>query len=397
MNDPVRRLTVHRLRRVEAIERAHQLLQNYSDELRELVPANCPIFDAHVHLGTDIDGFVGIQEELHSIMGQFGIDRAFMFCLDEPDRHPAFRAANDRTLAYAEHSEGRLIPFVRLDLAEGPVEEAERCLGLGARGIKLHPRAQGFLLNDERLDPIFALAAERKVPILIHGGRGLPPIASELAALVERHDDAQLIIAHAGIADLGALARSFSGKPGVFFDTSTWSPVDLLDFYRLISPEQVLYASDYPYGRQPNSLHIALRTARVAGFDDPQIRNMLWVNAARVADGEAPLEPTRPRGSDLYSQPMQLARIHQYLSMATPLLWTRQPDTIGVLGLALNTCGELDGHREEIGRIRELLETAQDLWLSLAKYEETDAFTARRVAFSLIHLADILAVTTVED
>ena len=35
----------------------------------------------------------------------------------EPDRHPGFRAANDRTLAFAERSNGRLIPFVRLDLA----------------------------------------------------------------------------------------------------------------------------------------------------------------------------------------------------------------------------------------------------------------------------------------
>src|SRR5204863_3323022 len=130
--------------------------------------------------------------------------------------------------AYAERSGGRLIPFVRLDLAEGPVDEAERCLDLGARGIKLHPRAQGFLLNDDRLDPIFALASERKVPILIHGGRGLPPIANELAVLMERHADAQLIIAHAGIADLAALARNFSGQAGVFFDTSTWSPTGLL-------------------------------------------------------------------------------------------------------------------------------------------------------------------------
>ena len=37
---------------------------------------------------------------------------------------------------------------------------------------------------------------------------------------------------------------------------------------------------------------------------------------------------------------MTFARIHQYLSMATPLLWMRQADTIGVLGLALNACDE---------------------------------------------------------
>src|SRR5947207_10225828 len=137
-----------------------------------------------------------------------------MFCMDERERHPAFRTPNDRTLAYAERSEGRLVPFVRLDLAEEPIEEATRCLDAGARGIKLHPRAQRFMLNDERLAPVFALAAERNVPILIHGGRGLPPISDHLARLVEDYPAAQLIIAHAGIADLAGLAGRFAGRAG---------------------------------------------------------------------------------------------------------------------------------------------------------------------------------------
>ncbi len=379
---------------MEPIERAQQLLARYEADLRGLIPAGTAIFDAHVHLGNDIDGMVGTYDELLAIMDRYGIERCFMFCLDEPDRHPAFRAGNDRTLAFAERSGGRLIPFVRLDLSESPIEEAVRCLDRGARGIKLHPRAQGFLLNDERLEPVFALAAERRVPILIHGGRGLPPIADHLGRLVERHPEAQLIIAHAGIADLAALARNFGGKAGVFFDTSTWSPVDLLDFYRLVSPEQVVYASDYPYGRQPNSLTIALRTARFAGFDEEQIRNMLHGNAARIADGMPPLEPSAPQGSDTFAQPMQLARVHQYLSMATPLLWTRQADTIGVIGLALNTCGERDGHPDEVERIRELIETARDLWRIFPEIEEAERMPVFRATYSLLHLADILAVTT---
>src|SRR6202158_906009 len=115
---------------------------------------------------------VGDYDQLEALMAQFGVTHAFMFCLDEPDRHPAFRAANDRTLASAARSGRRLIPFVRLDLNESPIAEATRCLDLGARGIKLHPRAQKFTASDARLEPVFALAAERAVPILIHGGRG---------------------------------------------------------------------------------------------------------------------------------------------------------------------------------------------------------------------------------
>ena len=378
----------------DAFRRAQQLIATYDEELRRELPADAEIFDAHVHLGNDIDGMVGTYEELEGILDRYGIARAFMFCMDEADRHPGFRAPNDRTLEYARRSGGRLIPFVRLDLAEGPVEEAERCLDLGARGIKLHPRAQGFLLNDERLAPVFALAADRKVPILIHGGRGLPPIADHLARLVDAYPEAQLIIAHGGIADLAALAGRFCGKAGVFFDTSVWSPVDLLDFFHRVSPEQVLYASDYPYGRQPSSLLIALRTAKVAGLDEEQLRNMLASNASRIAGGEAPLEPTQPRGSATLSQPMAFARIHQYLSMATPLLWTRQPDTIGVVGLALNACEERDGRPEEIDRIRELLSTARDLWRALPEAEEEQQPAVRRATFGLIHLADILAVTS---
>ena len=377
------------------LERAQALIAGYDQQLARELPEGAEVFDAHVHLGNDIDGFSGVYEDLEAINDRYGISRAFMFCMDETDRHPAFRAANDRTLAFAERSGGRLIPFVRLDLAEEPIEEATRALDAGARGIKLHPRAQRFLLNDERLAPVFSLAAERRVPILIHGGRGLPPIADNLARLVETYPDAQLIIAHAGIADLGELAGHFGGKAGVFFDTSVWSPIDLLSLYHLVSPEQIVYASDYPYGQQPSSLLIALRTARIAGFDDEQLRGMLAGNANRIAAGDPPLELSGPRGSDTFSQPMAFARIHQYLSMATPLLWTRQADTIGVLGLALNATADRDGHKEEREQIRELVEAARDLWRTLPEVEdEGEQRVVSRTTFRLVHLADILAVTS---
>jgi predicted TIM-barrel fold metal-dependent hydrolase len=376
----------------DPFESALHLIELWDDRLAAELP-DTPIFDAHVHLGQDIDGMLGVYEELERLQARYGIQRAFMFCLDEPDREPAFRAGNDRTLAFAERSEGRLIPFVRLDLADEPIEEARRCLAHGARGIKLHPRAQRFLLNDDRLAPVFELAAAERVPILIHGGRGLPPIADDLHRLVDRFSEAQLIIAHAGIADLEALARNLAGEKGVFWDTSVWSPVDLLDFFRKVPPEQIVWASDYPYGQQPTSLINGVRTARAAGFDDAQLRQLLWGNADRIARGEPPLEPSRPTGGDTFTQPTQLARIHQYLSMAQPLLWMRQADTIGVLGLALNACQERNGIAEPIDQIRELLEAARSLWRSAPEEEEPERMRAIRATARLVHLADILAVT----
>jgi predicted TIM-barrel fold metal-dependent hydrolase len=380
---------------VQALDRAQGLLASWQQEVLNELPADVAVFDAHVHLGDDIDGMRGRPDELLGMMDDYRVDRAFMFCLDEPDRHPSFRAPNDRTLAYARESNGRLIPFVRLDLNEDPVAEANRVIDAGARGIKLHPRAQKISLQDERLTPVFQLACDRNVPILIHGGRGLPPIGAHLHALVQRCAGVQLIVAHAGIADMANLTSRLAGIPGVFFDTSTWSPIDLLDFYRQMPPEQIVYASDYPYGRQPNSLLMAVRTARLAGFDETEIANLLGGNATRIADGEAPLEPTKPKGGNELTQPTIMARIHQYLSMATPLMWTRQPDTIGVFGLALNTCDSpSNGYREQTEQIRELLETAKVLWVAaLEEDEDAERIRSTRIVSRLTHLADIVAVT----
>jgi predicted TIM-barrel fold metal-dependent hydrolase len=380
---------------VEPFERAHELFAAFEAQLRAELPARLAPFDAHVHLGNDIDGMVGRYEELEAMLDRYGFSRCFMFCLDEPDRHPGFRLPNDRTLEYSERSGGRMIPFVRLALDEDPIGEAERCLDRGARGIKLHPRAQKFLLDDHRLAPVFAVAAERRVPILIHGGRGLPPIADHLRRLVDAYPQAQLIIAHAGIADLSGLAGCFAGRSGVFFDTSVWSAIDLLGFFHLVPPEQILYASDYPYGSQPNSLLISLRTARSAGLDEEQVAAMLAGNANRIADGEPPLEPSHPQGVDVLEQPMAFARIHQYLSMAMPLLFIRQQDSFGALGLALNATYERNGWADaQLEQIRELLSAARDLWRTLPEAEdEPEARLVARTTQRLIHLADILSVT----
>jgi hypothetical protein len=82
--------------------------------------------------------------------------------------------------------------------------------------------------------------------------------------------------------------------------------------------------------------------------------------------------------------------------MATPLLWMRQPDTFGVLGLALNACEERNGAAEsaELEQIRELLTCARDLWRELPDIDsDRDRIDATRLTFRMLHVADIIAVT----
>ena len=379
----------------EALDRAHRLLEEVTERVLDEIPEGTVLFDAHTHLGDDIDGMRGRPDELLALSDRVGIVGSFTFCLDEPDRVPAFAAANDRTLAYAAACPDRIVPFVRLDLEGDPVAEAERCLDLGARGIKLHPRAQKSSVGDERLAAVFAIAVERDVPILIHGGRGLPPIGDQLAALVDRHADVRLIIAHAGIADLGGLAGHFGRVPGVFFDTSVWSIIDLLDLMRQVAPEQILFATDYPYGRLPNALLLALRAGRLAGFDDAEIRSMLGATALTIAAGDPLPTLSPPKSLESIAHPLPLARIHQYIAMATPLLWMRQPDSPGALGLALNAAHEanVDG-LPDADLVRRALSIAAELWAGIGEIEDRDeSERVARPARMLVHIADILVVT----
>ena len=79
--------------------------------------------------------------------------------------------------------------------------------------------------------------------------------------------------------------------------------------------------------------------------------------------------------------------------MATPLLWTRQPDVIGAVGLALNAAAERNGYPDVCERIGDLLVCAATCggYPSTSRTRRSEG-ASRRLVFQLIHLADIEAV-----
>ena len=149
----------------------------FREEGRALLPAGTAVLDAHTHLGLDEDGQSLALDALIAALDEVAPDaRACTFPLHDPDRHPGYRLPNDRVLEWAGESDGRLVPYCRLDPAEDPVGEAERGLARGARGIKLHPRAQAFEFGISAAGSIFSVARDAGVPILIHAGRGMAPM-----------------------------------------------------------------------------------------------------------------------------------------------------------------------------------------------------------------------------
>ena len=371
-------------------EQAVELLDAQRERVLRLVPAGCPVVDVHTHLGLDDDGMrLSLAEHLAS-MELNRIDTSFVFALNDPDRHPGYRVPNDRVLAWAEESEGRLIPFVRLALdSDDPVSEARRCVDRGARGIKLHPRSQAFSVSDPRFEAVFAFAAERRIPVLIHAGRGLPAgLGAELAGVAGRHPEANLILAHAAIADQAAIASFAAGMPNVFFDTSTWSPLDLLSLLGRVGPEQILFASDIPYGDQLYHQYLTIGALRRIGCTDDEVRGVLGGTATRLIEGHLPSTVSPPRSDGEVTMSLDRARIANYLAAVTPLLWTGQTDAIGFLGLAAACCGD----DPAVADIRELVLAVEAAWLEIAVVELEHRRAETRKLFRIVGLAQAMAL-----
>jgi uncharacterized protein len=358
-------------------------------ETERLRPANTEVIDAHTHLGLDEDGRSLTPEQLLSQLDAADARRACVFPLHDPERKPSYSLPNDRVLAWAAQSEGRLVPFCRLDPAEAPLAEAERCLAIGARGIKLHPRAQDFKFDGPEMEEVFALAETARVPILIHAGRGLPPLADGLADLALRHPGAVLVLAHGAICDQGILTSRLAEHPGVLYDISCFFPLDVIELLARAPIERIVFASDPPYGLPATTLYMALRVAAQANLDEASTRLMLGGTMAALLDGRELPPVTPPRRGSSIQLSGRLARVYNYASLVGPALFTgvveqaramlemaiaacRDPepgdadealDTIGTaLGAAATMMGDGDGIRPAIDLVyRSIVRAATEI------------------------------------
>jgi predicted TIM-barrel fold metal-dependent hydrolase len=365
----------------------NRALTPFLAEVQELRPAGAEVVDAHTHLGLDEDGRSLTLEQLLAQLDAAQARRACVFPLHDPERRPAYSVPNDRVLGWAGESDGRLIPFCRLDPAEGPLAECERSLARGARGIKLHPRAQDFVFDDGRMDDVFALAESASVPILIHAGRGLPPLADGLADLALRHPGATLILAHGAICDQGILTTRLREHPAVLYDISCFFPIDVIELFARVPVERIVFASDPPYGMPVTTLYMALRVARQAGIDEPSVRAMLGGTMAALIDGRPLPETTPPRRPETIAMPGRLARVYNYGSLVGPALFSGALEPArAMLDMAIAGCRDPDPG--SVGEALEKIGTALGAAQVLLSHDD-----GLRAAIDLIYRANVCAAT----
>jgi uncharacterized protein len=185
----------------------------------------------------------------------------------------------------------RILPFVQYDPRSAP-DAARRfaaAIDAGARGLKVHPMSHQLPANDRSLYPLFAVAEERRIPVMVHVGSSVfpgakmrfcdPLLVDEVAA---DFPDLQVLCAHSGrgfwtqqVFELTRMRRN------------VWMELSGLPARRIAAlfPElervgdRVLFGSDWP--SSPAISRLA-EEFRGLPFSDELIENALWRNAARL-------------------------------------------------------------------------------------------------------------------
>ena len=312
------------------------------------------LFDAHTHIGSnDPDGFRQRPDELLAALERAGA-RGVVFPMHEPAGYPA---ANDTAIAAARDSDGRLVAFCRIDpRADGPAREAARCLDAGARGIKLHPRAERFALAEPGVHEIVAVAHERRVPVLIHAGRGIPALGQDTVRLASELPGARLILAHAAISDLAWLWKVLPEHPNVLIDTSWWNPADLIALFTLVSPGQILFASDSPYGSPLTSAVMSLRCAVQAGVGGDALRLVAGGQLERLVSGEDPVDGGPPPAAAVPIDPLaERVAAHLISAMGRGMGGGDPAEPVAIARLSC-AVGDEDPRREHFASVLALLD-----------------------------------------
>ncbi len=249
---------------------------------------NIEIIDSHVHTFADdvvagkiISSFNKIYDiefrnpgngtiaNVLSNMEAGGIDRTVMVNFAPPK---IIHKNNMWTLETAKNSKGKLIPLVSFhpEMEGALTQYLEKYIELGAKGIKLHPMAQGFDVRDERLDNLLKTCNERHFSILIHCGRVSNARLNEysdfecILPVIQKYPEIPIILAHMADGNVERCLEVSKKYSNVYFDTSivitgypeiidvnepSWpDDKEVISIINEIGAEKVLFGSDFPWG-----------------------------------------------------------------------------------------------------------------------------------------------------
>lgn len=198
--------------------------------------------------------------------------------------------SNEYVLDFCERHDV-FVPFCTVNpaLTTHPRLDAEKYIRLGAKGIKLYPSYNHFYPNDSRLYPIYDLAQEKRIPVLVHTGSSvfkgtkirfadpihLDDVASDFPELV-------ILMAHSGRGIWYDRAFFLSRlHPNLYLEISGLPPKKLLNYFPDMENniDKFVYGSDWPAVKTISHNIEAVQALPIA---EGSINKVLYANAAKI-------------------------------------------------------------------------------------------------------------------
>ncbi len=265
------------------------------------------IIDTHAHIGALPPFFDMTTEQVLYSMEKYGIDFSLISNIEaaEYDHQrnpvPAFRQKPQNvilrdTLDAVKKAPDKLgaLPWLKIG-SELPDADFIRTVKENRSliyGFKLHPFHSLVAPDDERLEPVYSLAAELNLPVVSHTGGCEQAMSPHLYQAAKRHPEIDFVMVHMDLGTDNAQALELLGKlPNLYGDT-TWVPVSAtLEAIRRYGSEKMLFGTDNPIDGPDTLLHnktgdrslyqeyfIELRGL----LDADDYENLMYKNAQRI-------------------------------------------------------------------------------------------------------------------
>lgn len=240
------------------------------------------IIDGHAHLGEYANFFMNRPDAatMVGVMDRIGMQAAVISANAAINSNTDF--GNQLVLNAVRAFPGRFLGYVVANPYESDDMEVNLNRYLNEPGmvaIKLHPELHDdYPMLGPRYEPMWKLAAERKVPVLFHtyfGGDTL----EDIARLAEKYPQTPLLVGHElqdkSLEAMAELANSF---PNIYVDLSVPEIYSVTEFFyqALDDIRKLIFGTDFPWG----NCHFRVAAVIYARIPDEAKRKIMGQNIA---------------------------------------------------------------------------------------------------------------------
>ncbi len=184
----------------------------------------------------------------------------------------------------------RIIPFLSVHPDdEKALEQIEKIADAGFKGIKLHPYFQRFLVNDEKLLPLYQKIADCGLILLLHAGYDFAypdrkQIANpkRIADIADKIPGLKMVAAHFGGWEAWDEVEEYIIGRKIYIDTSfAVSGCGKARVVKMIEknpPRYVLFGTDSPWASQQQGVDDIYSLQ----LPEDEKADILWRNAAKL-------------------------------------------------------------------------------------------------------------------